>query len=243
MLTGTGLVVLIIRSLGLVMGAATIAVIHKIGAYIAPHRPIVALVAAAITAFNPMFIFVTASVNNDSLAMLLNAALILLMLRMLRGRFNPRTALAIGLLFGLTSITKLTSIGPVARLDWTRPLRLSPNQRPPRAAPVSLQPVSVLGPYRRLVAYPQPSAVPRAFWHPHHGEHRRPARRRLRPNRPLCRLSAVPHGLLGLVRRAQYPNDRPLLPPARYHDPLQRHRLPAADLAAFGNPRTCLRPL
>ena len=110
MLTGTGLVVLIIRSLGLVMGAAAIAMIHKIAAYIAPHRPIVALVAAAVTAFNPMFIFVTASVNNDSLAMLLNAALVLLMLRMLRGRFNPRTTLAIGLLFGLTSITKLTSI-------------------------------------------------------------------------------------------------------------------------------------
>ena len=55
MLTGTGLVVLIIRSLGLVMGAATIAMIHKIGAYIAPHRPIVALAAAAVTAFNPMF--------------------------------------------------------------------------------------------------------------------------------------------------------------------------------------------
>ena len=110
MLTGTGLVVMVIRSLGLAMGAGTIAIIHKISAYIAPQRPIVALVAAAITAFNPMFIFVTASVSNDSLAMILNAALVLLMLRTLRDHFNLRISLAIGLLFGLTSITKLTAI-------------------------------------------------------------------------------------------------------------------------------------
>ncbi len=110
MLTGTGLVVLMIRGFGLVLGAGTIVMIHKISRYIAPQRPTVAFAAAAITAFNPMFIFVSASVSNDSLAMILNAALVLLMLRTLRDSFNLQYTLAIGLLFGLTSITKLTSI-------------------------------------------------------------------------------------------------------------------------------------
>lgn len=109
-LTGTGLTVLMIRGFGLVLGAGTIVMIHKISGYIAPQRPTVAFAAAAITAFNPMFIFVSASVSNDSLAMILNAALVLLMLRTLRDSFNLQYTLAIGLLFGLSSITKLTSL-------------------------------------------------------------------------------------------------------------------------------------
>jgi len=110
MLTGTGLAVLIVRALGLVLGAGTIVLVYKISAYIAPQRPAVALVAAAVTGLNPMFIFVSASVSNDSLAMILNAALVLLMLRTLRDRFKLRYSLGIGLLFALTSITKLTSM-------------------------------------------------------------------------------------------------------------------------------------
>ena len=110
MLAGTGLVILMIRGFGLALGAGTIVMVHKISEYIAPQRPTVAVVAAAITAFNPMFVFVSASVNNDSLAMILNAALVLLMLRTLRDSFQLRYTLAIGLLFGLTGITKLTAL-------------------------------------------------------------------------------------------------------------------------------------
>ena len=109
-LAGAGLAVTLIRGLGLALGAGTIVMVYKISAYIAPQRPTVAFAAAALTALNPMFIFVSASVNNDSLAMALNAALVLLMLRTLRGSFEPKYSLAIGLLFGLTSLTKLTSL-------------------------------------------------------------------------------------------------------------------------------------
>lgn len=109
-LAGAGLAVMLIRGLGLALGAGTIVMVYKISAYIAPQRPTVAFAAAALTALNPMFIFVSASVNNDSLAMALNAALVLLMLGTLRGGFKPKYSLAIGLLFGLTSLAKLTSL-------------------------------------------------------------------------------------------------------------------------------------
>ena len=109
-LAGAGLAVTLMRGLGLALGAGTIVMVYKISAYIAPQRPTVAFAAAALTALNPMFIFVSASVNNDSLAMTLNAALVLLMLRTLRGGFKLQYSLAIGLLFGLTSLTKLTSL-------------------------------------------------------------------------------------------------------------------------------------
>ena len=107
---GTGLVVMLIRFAGLAMGLGTVVLVYKIGEYVAPQRATVAFVAAAFTGLNPMFVFVSVSVNNDSLAMILNAALVLLLLRSLRYGFNLKYSLAIGLLFALTSITKLTSL-------------------------------------------------------------------------------------------------------------------------------------
>lgn len=107
---GTGLAVLLMRALGLALGAGTIILIYKIGELVAPQRLTVAFVAAAITGLNPMFIFVSASVNNDSLAMILNGALIWLLLRTLRDGFALRRTLALALLFALSSLTKLTGL-------------------------------------------------------------------------------------------------------------------------------------
>ncbi len=108
-LRGTGLAVLVIRALGLALGAATIVLVFKVGELIAPQRPTVAFVAAALTGLNPMFIFVSASVNNDSLAMLLNGALVWLLLRTLRDGFRLRYSIVIALLFALSCLTKLTA--------------------------------------------------------------------------------------------------------------------------------------
>ncbi len=107
---GTGLAVWVARLFGLALGFGTIFFVYKIGELIAPQRSTVAFVAAAITGLNPMFIFVSTSVNNDVLAMILNGALVLLMLRTLRDGFSLRYSIAIALLFALSSITKLTSL-------------------------------------------------------------------------------------------------------------------------------------
>ena len=108
--SGAGLAVLSMRLLGLALGAATLILVYKIGEIVSPQRSTVAFVAAAITGLNPMFIFVSASVNNDSLAMTINSALILIMLRTLRGGFSLRYTLALALLFALSSLTKLTGL-------------------------------------------------------------------------------------------------------------------------------------
>ncbi len=107
---GTGLAVLFMRAAGLALSAGTIVFVYKIGELVAPQRLTVAFVAAAITGLNPMFIFVSASVNNDTLAMILNGALIWLLLRTLRDGFALRRTLALALLFALTSLTKLTGM-------------------------------------------------------------------------------------------------------------------------------------
>ena len=107
---GASLALLIARGVGLALGAVTIAFVYRIGELIAPQRPTVAFVAAAITGFNPMFIFVSASVNNDSLAMCLNGALMVLLLRTLRNGFAWRASFTIALLFALACLTKVTSL-------------------------------------------------------------------------------------------------------------------------------------
>ena len=110
LLRGTGLAVLLLRALGLALGAATVALIYKIGELVAPQRSTVAFVAAAITALNPMFIFVTASVSNDSLAMALNGVVVLLLLRTLRDGFRLRNGVMLALAFGLACLTKVSSL-------------------------------------------------------------------------------------------------------------------------------------
>ena len=110
MIRGAGLVVVILRMLGLALGAGTIVLVYKIGELVAPQRPTVAFVAAAITGLNPMFIFVSASVSNDTLAMALNAAVVLALLRMIRDGFRRPYIVAIALLFALSCLTKLTTL-------------------------------------------------------------------------------------------------------------------------------------
>ena len=107
---GTGLAVLFTRLLGLGFGAGTIVFVYKIGELVAPQRHTVAFVAGALTGLNPMFIFVTASVNNDALAMFLNGALVWLLLRTLRDGFSLRNTFALALLCAATSLTKLTGL-------------------------------------------------------------------------------------------------------------------------------------
>lgn len=110
MFEGTAFVVLLIRLIGLALGIVTIYAVYEIGTFIAPQRPTVAYVSAAFTGLNPMFIFVSASVNNDVLAMTLNSVAILLLLRVMRDGFSSRYSVLIAVLLALTMLTKMTSI-------------------------------------------------------------------------------------------------------------------------------------
>jgi hypothetical protein len=71
---GTVLAVRLIRLLGVLMGAGTLYFTYRLGQEALPGQPGLALAAAALTAFTPMFVFISASVNNDNLAVLLSAA-------------------------------------------------------------------------------------------------------------------------------------------------------------------------
>ncbi|RLC59352.1 MAG: hypothetical protein DRI80_12645, partial [Chloroflexota bacterium] len=64
---GTVLAVHLIRLLSVGMGAATVYLTYRLARELFPDRPALALGAAAINAFTPMFVFISGSVNNDNL--------------------------------------------------------------------------------------------------------------------------------------------------------------------------------
>ncbi len=130
---GTLLAVRIVRLFSVLLGAITIYLTYLIGKELVPDRPEIALGAAALNAFTPMFLFISGAVNNDNLAIPLASLAILLMIRVggyrysVNGnRFGARIAdnglpitdnrlrvtwIKIGIVIGLALLTKEGTFG------------------------------------------------------------------------------------------------------------------------------------
>ncbi|MAU00785.1 MAG: hypothetical protein CL608_26875 [Anaerolineaceae bacterium] len=85
---GTLLAVRIVRLFSVLLGAVTVYLTYLIGKELAPNRPEIALGAAAINAFTPMFLFISGAVNNDNLAIPLASLAILLMIRSVSKQYS-----------------------------------------------------------------------------------------------------------------------------------------------------------
>lgn len=121
---GTALAVYLIRWLSILMGTATVYLTWRLAGVAVPGRPAVALLAAALVAFNPMVLFISASVNNDNLLMLLaTLALVLLAVDVEsdeRG-MRWRATIMIGVTLAAAALTKVSGLMllPVAALALT----------------------------------------------------------------------------------------------------------------------------
>jgi 4-amino-4-deoxy-L-arabinose transferase-like glycosyltransferase len=117
---GTTLAVYLIRWLSLLMGAGTVYFAWRLARTLAPGRDALALLAAALVAFNPMVIFINASVNNDNLLMLLSTLSLWLIARELTdpSGLRWRDTLLLSIAIGLAMLTKLSGaiLLPVAAL-------------------------------------------------------------------------------------------------------------------------------
>ena len=130
---GAILAVWIIRLFSLLLGAGTVTMTYLLAASLFDSGPASAavkplpLLAAALVAFNPMFLFISASVNNDNLVWLEAAAALFVFVEMVRGpspllgrEFGDGRwdAPALGALIGLAALTKLSGLvlAPVAAL-------------------------------------------------------------------------------------------------------------------------------
>jgi 4-amino-4-deoxy-L-arabinose transferase-like glycosyltransferase len=126
---GSVLAIYLIRLASIVLGMGTIGVtavlVHRL------FSPTTALLAAALTAFNPMFLFVSAAVNNDSLAILLGHVGLLLLLAIWQTAPTLRTGwwryVLLGGVIGLGMLSKLSVGGlllltavTLAWLSWRK---------------------------------------------------------------------------------------------------------------------------
>ena len=109
-LHNTILAVYILRLFSIVLGCITVAAVYQTAALLGVNNRFFPLAAAGLAAFNPMFIFITASVNNDNLVTTLNSLLIWQMLVLLRDGFSTRRGLFMALLIAAASLTKLSAL-------------------------------------------------------------------------------------------------------------------------------------
>ena len=107
---GTSLTLYVIRLVTLGMGTVTVAAVYQSARMIVPRPVGFAVLASALTAFNPQFIFISASVSNDSLVTMLAALITWLMLVMLREGFHTKRSLSLAILITLASLTKLSGL-------------------------------------------------------------------------------------------------------------------------------------
>jgi 4-amino-4-deoxy-L-arabinose transferase-like glycosyltransferase len=82
--SGTVLAVHLARLLSVLMGTVTVWLTYRIALELFPDREWLALGAAAVNAFTPMFIFISGAVNNDNLTMLLCSLGLMLIVKRVR---------------------------------------------------------------------------------------------------------------------------------------------------------------
>ncbi len=117
---GTTLAVRLIRFLSVGMGGVTVYLTYRLAQELLPGRPLVALGAAAVNAFTPMFLFISGAVNNDNLVIPLCSLALLLMVRIVK-EANGEWRMAnyvlrftlLGIVVGLALLTKESAGGLV----------------------------------------------------------------------------------------------------------------------------------
>lgn len=120
----TTLAVLLMRLAGVLMGAVTVFCAHGVAEELV--RPalralgankaleMAPVLAAALAAFTPMFLYISASVNNDTLVVMLSSLGVWLAARAINRGATPGRAALAGVVMGLAALTKASALALVA---------------------------------------------------------------------------------------------------------------------------------
>ncbi|MER3474953.1 MAG: hypothetical protein C4335_13225 [Armatimonadota bacterium] len=100
-----------VRLLSMLFGVLVVVTVYRIGRLLVPEQPAIALTGAGMSALLPMHVAICSAVNNDSLANLL-FALVLMEFALLYTQSKPSrwVALRMGLWAGLAGLTKVTAL-------------------------------------------------------------------------------------------------------------------------------------
>lgn len=112
--SGVTLDVHLLRLLSIALGMVTVVATYALALQLAdgwlPYPRALALTAAALNATIPQFLYITSSVNNDNLATALSSLGLLAAVGIVKTGFATRHALWLGLLVGMSAITKLSGL-------------------------------------------------------------------------------------------------------------------------------------
>lgn len=107
---GATLAVRLLRLFSLVLAAGSVWGVYRLGLALFPARPAVALGAMALTAFNPMFIYLSASVNNDNLITLMATWTLVQLVEMLHHGCTQKRLALLGFTLGLAILSKVSGL-------------------------------------------------------------------------------------------------------------------------------------
>ena len=109
-LQGTSLALYAMRLVTLGMATVTVAAVYGSARTVMPARTGFILIASALAAFNPQFLFISTSVSNDNLVSMLAALVSWQALLMLRDGFETRRSVTLAILIGLATLSKLSGL-------------------------------------------------------------------------------------------------------------------------------------
>ncbi len=117
---GIKLATMIGRFFSIFLASITVWYVFAVALFIVPKNPNIALFAMMLTAFNPMFIYISASINNDNLVTMLSTLTLLLLLDQWRRGRNWHSVILISILLGLAALSKLSglTLAPVVGLTY-----------------------------------------------------------------------------------------------------------------------------
>ncbi|MBN1310815.1 MAG: DUF2142 domain-containing protein [Anaerolineae bacterium] len=107
---GTVLAVHIIRFFGIVLGTGSVILAYMLVQTIWPDNRPLAWLSMGLVAFNPMFLFITASVNNDNLTVFLSTWIMLLLIRVLKAGLTKRRTITLAIITALATLTKISGL-------------------------------------------------------------------------------------------------------------------------------------
>jgi 4-amino-4-deoxy-L-arabinose transferase-like glycosyltransferase len=104
----------LVRLISIILGGITVWAVYRLGLVLFPSQSVVPLTMAALTAFTPQFIFLSAVANNDNAALTFSALILWQVTALLhegRGRRIWQRCALLGLLLGLGLLSKANLIG------------------------------------------------------------------------------------------------------------------------------------
>jgi len=113
---GTILAIHLIRLLSVLMGVAAVYLTYLIVREVLPNQPALALSAAAVHAFTPMYVFISGAINNDNLVVPLSNLALLMLMKIANCKLRVTSRgllwrhLLLGVVLGLAVLTKTSAL-------------------------------------------------------------------------------------------------------------------------------------